>query len=90
MNITLLRNEDCRFAVLHALYLRRQGAHSAETIRTVFLANTDFTLAEVELALKDMERLHYVESAEAGMTGAETVWQITGEGLKFKEKGGLK
>jgi len=87
MNDAQIRLDDCRHAVLNALYLRRQGSHSAETIRTVFLSTHGFDLDEVQVALRDLERLHYVESADAGMTGAETVWQISGDGLKFKEKG---
>ncbi len=90
MNDTQIRIDDCRHAVLNALYLRRQGAHTAETIRTVFLSTHDFSLDEVKTALADLERLHYVESADAGMTGAETVWQISGDGLRFKERGGRK
>ncbi len=90
MNDAQIRIDDCRHAVLNALYLRRQGSHSAETIRTVFLSSHDFELSEVKTALVDMERLHYVESADAGMTGAEQVWQISGDGLKFKEKGARK
>lgn len=90
MNDEQIRIDDCRHAVLNALYLRRQGAHTAETIRTVFLSTHDFSLAEVKVALRDLERLHYAESADAGMTGAEQVWQITGDGLKFKEKGARK
>lgn len=90
MNDDQIRLDDCRHEVLNALYHRRTGAHSATTIRSVFLARSDYTLKEVETALSDLERLHLAESAEAGMTGAEVVYQITGEGLKFKERGGRK
>lgn len=85
-----IRTDDCRQEVLRALYSRRNGAHLATTIYSVFLSNRDYSLAEVQTALKDMERLHLVESAPSGMTGAAEVWQISGDGLKFIEKGGRR
>ena len=87
MNDSQIRTDDCRHEVLNALYARRRGAHEAETIKTVFLSRSNYTLEEVQTALMDLERLHYAERADSGMTGSVTVWQITGDGLKFKEKG---
>ena len=82
-----IRLDDCRLEVLNALYHRRTGSHAAHTIRSVYLSRTDYSLAEVETALHDLERLHLAESGSAGLTGAEIVWKITGEGLKKKEGG---
>ena len=90
MNDEQIRIDDCRTEVLRSLYHRRLGAHSADTIRSVFLSNRDYGLNEVKTALKDLQRLHYVEAADDGMTGAQEVWQITGDGLKFIEKGGRR
>lgn len=81
-----IRLEDCRLEVLNALYARRTGAHAAATLRSVYLSRADYTLKEVETALHDLKRLGYVEDLRAGTTGAEFVWQITGEGLRFKEQ----
>jgi len=90
MNEAQIRIDDCRLEVLNALYHRRTGAHAAETLRSVYLSNRDYSLEEVKTALSDMERLHLVESATVGMTGSEVVWQITGAGITHKEKGSRK
>jgi len=82
-----IRTEDCRLDVLNALYARRTGAHQADTLRTVFLRNRDYTLDEVQTALSDLERMHLVQSAPESRISAITVWQITGEGITFKERG---
>lgn len=82
-----IRVEDCRLDVLNALYARRTGAHQADTIRTVFLRNRDYTLAEVKTALSDLERLHHVERAFESAVSSVEVWQITGAGMVFKERG---
>jgi hypothetical protein len=80
------RIEDCRADVLVALYARRTGAHEASTVRTVFLRNRDYKLAEVETALEDLERMHYVESAFESKISSVKVWRITGDGIVFKER----
>ncbi len=82
-----MRLEDCRLDVLNALYARRQGAHEASTIRTVFLRNRDYALAEVEAALSDLERRHHAEHSFENPHSAVKVWQITGAGTTFKERG---
>lgn len=82
-----IRTEDCRLDVLNALYARRTGAHEASTIRTVYLRNRDYTLEEVQAALSDLERMHLAESAFESAISAVKVWQITGAGLTFKERG---
>lgn len=82
-----IRTEDCRLDVLNALHARRTGAHQADTIRTVFLRNRDYTLEEVKTALSDLERFHYAQRAYESPHSAIEVWQITGEGITFKERG---
>jgi len=82
-----VRTEDCRLDVLNALHARRQGAHQADTIRTVFLRNRDYHLDEVKTALSDLERHHLVEHTYESKVSAIEVWQITGEGITFKERG---
>ncbi|WP_395737466.1 hypothetical protein [Prosthecobacter sp.] len=83
-----IRTADIRLDVLNALYARRTGAHQADTIRTVFLRNRDYTLEEVKTALSDLERFHRVQhSFESDMSAIE-LWQITGDGITFKERGG--
>ena len=82
-----IRTEDCRLDVLNALYARRTGAHQADTIRTVFLRNRDYTLDEVKTALSDLERLHYAQQAYESPVSSMVVWQITGAGIVFKERG---
>lgn len=81
-----IRLEDCRADVLQALYARRNGAHEASTIRTVFLRNRDYTLKEVEGALNDLERFHDAERAFADPTSAVEVWKITGTGITKYER----
>jgi hypothetical protein len=81
------RVSDCRVDVLLALYARRHGAHAAETIRTVFLRTRDYSLDEVKLALTDLERMHHVESAATSGLDPTLVYQITGQGITFKERG---
>ncbi len=81
------RIEDCRADVLVALHARRTGAHEAATVRTVFLRNRDYTLGEVDAALEDLERFHYVESAFESAISTIKVWRITGAGIIFKERG---
>ena len=66
MDEAQIRNEDCRLDVLNALHARRTGAHQADTIRTVFLRQRDYTLKEVETALSDLERRHHAEHQQAG------------------------
>jgi hypothetical protein len=82
-----IRVEDCRLDVLNALYARRTGAHQADTIRTVFLRNRDYSLDEVKTALSDLERLHHAERAFESAVSSVEVWQITGAGMVFKERG---
>lgn len=82
-----IRTEDCRLDVLNALYARRTGAHQADTIRTVFLRNRDYTLDEVKTALSDLERKHLAQHSYESEHSAIEVWQITGEGITFKERG---
>ncbi len=82
-----VRTEDCRLDVLNALYARRTGAHEAGTIRTVFLRNRDYTLEEVKTALSDLERHHLAEHTYESKVSSVEVWQITGEGITFKERG---
>lgn len=86
MNDDQIRLEDIRLDVLTQLYHRRQGAHSAETLRSVYLASRDYSLAEVKTGLADLERLHLVESAWDGIAQTQQVWRITAEGLRFKER----
>lgn len=85
-----IRSDDIRQDVLNALYLRRKGAHSADTIRTVFLSSRDYTLDEVKTALSDLERLHLVEHVFEGLAESVKVWQITGAGITRKERGDRK
>ncbi len=80
-----LRLEDCRLEVLSALYNRRTGAHEAATIRTVFLRNP-YTQAEIDTALADLNRLGLVEEVLAGVAQTISTWQVTAEGLRFKER----
>lgn len=87
MDEAQIRIEDCRLDVLNALHARRQGAHQADTIRTVFLRNRDYTLEEVKTALSDLERHHLVEASFESAISAVQVWQITGAGITFKERG---
>jgi len=87
MDETQIRNEDCRLDVLNALYARRTGAHQADTIRTVFLRQRDYTLKEVETALSDLERRHHVEQIFENEFSSIPLWQITGAGITFKERG---
>ena len=82
-----IRIEDCRLDVLNALYARRTGAHQADTIRTVFLRQRDYTLKEVETALSDLERRHHAEQIFENEFSALPLWQITGSGITFKERG---
>lgn len=82
-----IRTEDCRLDVLNALYSRRHGAHQADTIRTVFLRHRDYSLAEVETALGDLERRHHAEQSFENEFSAIPLWQITGAGMTFKERG---
>jgi hypothetical protein len=83
----LIRNEDCRLDVLNALHARRTGAHQADTIRTVFLRQRDYTLKEVETALSDLERRHHAEQVFENEFSSLPLWQITGQGITFKERG---
>lgn len=83
-----IRKEDCRAEVLDALYHRKQGAHRTATIHSVFLRRADYTLAEVQDALTTLERLHHVEHAFENKASSIEVWQITGEGILFKERRG--
>lgn len=76
-----IRTEDCRWEVLEALYSRRQGAHQATTICTVFLSRRDYTLKEVETALSDMQRFHWVTCAPEHPKSSIIVWQIDGDGI---------
>jgi hypothetical protein len=82
-----IRTEDGRLDVLNALYHRRTGAHQAETIRSVFLSNRGYALREVETWLADLKRYGYAEETHQGVAQAVQVWQITGAGITFKEKG---
>ncbi len=82
-----IRTEDCRLDVLNALHARRTGAHEASTIRTVYLRNRNYTLDEVETALSDLERMHLAEHAYESAISTVKVWQITGQGITFKERG---
>lgn len=83
-----IRKEDCRAEVLDALYHRKQGAHRADTIFSVFLRRSDYKRDEVNDALTTLERQHLVESAFETTTSAVKVWQITGEGIIAKERRG--
>ncbi len=87
MNDAQVRTEDCRLDVLNALHARRQGAHQADTIRTVFLRNRDYTLEEVKTALSDLERRHHAEHTYENEHSAVKLWQISGAGITFKERG---
>ena len=82
-----IRTEDCRLDVLNALHARRTGAHQADTIRTVFLRNRDYSLDEVKTALAELERFHFAERMFESSVSAVEVWQITGAGMLFKERG---
>ena len=82
-----MRTEDCRLDVLNALYARRTGAHQVDTIRTVFLRNRDYSLEEIKTALSDLERMHHAERAYESAVSSVVVWQITGAGIVFKERG---
>lgn len=82
-----IRTEDCRLDVLNALHARRTGAHEADTIRTVFLRNRDYTLDEVKTALSDLERRHHAEQVFENEFSANALWQITAQGMTFKERG---
>ncbi len=82
-----IRIEDCRLDVLNALYTRRTGAHEADTIRTVHLRQRDYSLEEVKTALSDLERRHHAEQIFENEFSALPLWQITGEGIAFKERG---
>lgn len=87
MDEAQIRNEDCRLDVLNALHARRTGAHQADTIRTVFLRQRDYTLKEVETALSDLERRHHAEQIFENEFSPLPLWQITGQGITFKERG---
>ena len=82
-----IRTEDCRLDVLNALYARRTGAHQPDTIRTVFLRTRDYSLEEVKTALSDLERMHLAEHSYESAVSSVEVWQITGAGITFKERG---
>jgi hypothetical protein len=82
-----MRNEDCRLDALNALHARRAGAHTDETIRTVFLRQRDYSLAEVKTALSDLERRHHAEQIFENEFSAVALWQITAAGITFKERG---
>jgi hypothetical protein len=82
-----IRTEDCRLDVLNALYARRQGAHQADTIRTVFLRTRDYSLDEVKTALTDLELKGLASKGYESEHSAVQVWQITGAGITFKERG---
>ena len=82
-----IRREDLRAAVLNALYARRKGAHRLDTIHTLFLRDSDASRDEVETTLADLERMHFVQSAFEHDRSSIKVWQITGEGMTFKERG---
>lgn len=80
-----IRLEDCRVEVLNALYARRTGAHEAATIRTVFIRNP-YSQAEIDTALADLIRLSLVEEVFTGVAQTLSAYQITAEGLRFKER----
>jgi hypothetical protein len=82
-----IRREDLRAAVLNALYARRNGAHRLDTIATLFLRDTDARPYDVEVTLTDLERMHLVQSAFEHSHSSIKVFQITGEGITFKERG---
>jgi hypothetical protein len=74
--------------VLNALYRRRHGAHRVDAIVTIYLPpGLDTNRREVETALQDLERFHRVESAFEEPHSSIKVWQITGEGITFVERG---
>ena len=82
MDATDIRREDCRFAVLRALDARASGAHDAETLRSVYMRNHDFTQAEVLDALALMQTAELVRSVDRGAPSFGFGWQITLEGSK--------
>jgi hypothetical protein len=74
-------------AVLAALHARKQGAFTADTIRTVHLARQGYTLAEVEDALQSLVAFEWVKLIRHP-AGATKAAQITGKGIIAHENGG--
>jgi len=85
MNAEQTRREDCRHAVLQALYHRQTGAHEAATLRSVFLKRFDFTLDEVNAALQLLAGLGLVQSTPDPL-GSTLAWQITAQGVLQVER----
>lgn len=83
------RLEDLRNTVLRTLYHRRHGAHRVDAIVNIYLPpGTGATRREVETALADLERFHWVESAFESDHSSIKVWQITGTGITHVERRG--
>jgi hypothetical protein len=85
MNEAQVRREDCRTAVLQALYDRQQGAHEATTLRSVYLRRQDWTVEEVEAALHFLKGLSLVDSMHEAL-GSTLAWQITSQGILHIER----
>lgn len=82
-----IKREDLRCAVISALYARRNGAHRLDTISTLFLRDYPAKREEVETTLADLERMHLVESAFESSKSSIRVFQISGDGITWKERG---
>ncbi len=73
--------EEVRFAVLRALYDRKDGAHDAGTLRTLYLRNhPHYTQAQVDGALALMETANLVRKVARPLPAAGFAWQLTLEG----------
>lgn len=85
MNEAQVRREDCRTAVLKALYDRQQGAHEATTLRSVYLRRQDWSVEEIEVALGFLKGLSLVDSIPDPL-GSTLSWQITSQGILHIER----
>ncbi len=82
MDVTLLRAEDCRFAVLKALCDRAEGAHSAESLRTIYMRGHDFSQTEVDAALNLLATSELVIRLDNPSPSVGHRWQGTMKGLQ--------
>ena len=80
-----IRQEDCRLAILYALYDRKAGAHSATTIHQLYLQRFDFSADEVNDAIAVLLSMDLIKS-EREAIGASLSYQITGAGIRLREQ----
>ena len=84
-----IRTEDIRSAVLNALYRRRHGAHRLDAIANIYMPpGLLASKREVEAALVDLERFHWIESAFEAERSSVKVYQISGDGITHVERRG--